>query len=225
MSHFKTWRTALILSAILHLMLLPGLASLSPKSLPNEAKNLIELELYDDTLPAPSQTIAPTAPLNQILAANNTTMPSAKYTPAQNTVAGETQSFATTSTTVAAIGNTSTYNTSAVPSSTQPYVNTTSQPAAPQSVILRPQILQKTELIYPEQARRDGLEGIVLLSVEILTNGQAGSISIAGSSGQQLLDEAAIHSLRQWRFVPAKDSVSGLAVECTITIPLAFKLN
>lgn len=228
MSHLMTWRTALILSFILHLMLLPGLANLSPKPSPTEEKHFIELELADYTETAPiqpntSHTPATAAAVSAKQSAKGTaSMPSAftgDYTPIQSDAAGEAAvTYATgtanTASTAFAPGTAANASTSSAPS----------QPAAPQSAILRPQILE-SPLYYPEQARREGLKGVVNLSIEILTNGQAGSISVIDSSGSSLLDEAAVQSARQWRFIPARDSVSGIAVECTITRRIGFNLN
>lgn len=227
MPHLMTWRTALILSFILHLMLLPGLANLSPKPSPTEEKHFIELELADYTETAPIQpstsyTPATTAAVSaKQPAIGAASMPSAftgSYTPVPSAAAGEAAvTYAT--------GPANTASTAFAPGAASASASSApSQPAAPQSAILRPQILE-SPLYYPEQARREGLKGVVNLSIEILTNGQAGSISVIDSSGSSLLDDAAVQSARQWRFIPARDSVSGIAVECTIKRSIRFDLN
>lgn len=230
MSHLMTWRTALILSALLHLTLLPGLASLSPNPSSAEENHLIELELADYTAAVPMQTstsytVSTTSavPINQSTIGANSIPPgfTGESTPIQSATAGEAATaFSAGTTGISAVNTASTAFAPSIASASAP----TSQPAAPQSVILRPQILE-SPVYYPEQARRDGLKGIVNLSIEVLTNGQAGSISVIDSSGYSLLDDAAVQSARQWRFVPAKDSVSGIAVECTITRRIGFNLN
>ncbi|MDP2706372.1 MAG: energy transducer TonB, partial [Burkholderiales bacterium] len=57
---------------------------------------------------------------------------------------------------------------------------------------------------YPWQARRMGVEGRVVLHVEILPNGNTGRIDIRQSSGHELLDQAAIRAVGAWRFDPAR---------------------
>lgn len=90
--------------------------------------------------------------------------------------------------------------------------------------ITRPGILFKVEPVYPEEARTAGLEGTVLVKIQILANGSPGDITINRSSGHGILDDAAIAAVRQWRFTPAKnrDSVS---IMCYTTMPIVFRLK
>lgn len=76
---------------------------------------------------------------------------------------------------------------------------------------------------YPVQAKRMGWEGRVLLRVEVLANGNAGEVSIARSSGHELLDEAALDAVRRWKFVPAKRD--GKAVNSSVNVPINFNLK
>lgn len=88
-----------------------------------------------------------------------------------------------------------------------------------------PQILEKVNPKYPEQARQEGVEGIVRLRIEILANGRPGQISVVESSGDARLDAAAMEAVAKWRFIPARDIVTGTAVRCYTTLPVAFKLQ
>lgn len=92
------------------------------------------------------------------------------------------------------------------------------------SGVIPPSILNKIDPIYPQQTRQAGIEGTVLLKIQILTTGRAGSISVSRSSGNEQLDSAAIAAVNQWSFVPAKDRDSGQAVTCYTTIPISFHL-
>jgi len=76
---------------------------------------------------------------------------------------------------------------------------------------------------YPVQAKRMGWEGRVLLRVEVLANGNVGEVSIAKSSGHDLLDEAALDAVRRWKFVPAKKD--GTAVHSSVNVPINFNLK
>ncbi|MDU4962533.1 MAG: energy transducer TonB, partial [Sporomusaceae bacterium] len=88
-----------------------------------------------------------------------------------------------------------------------------------------PSILQQLKPRYPEQARQNGIEGTVDLRIQILTSGRPGTISVKKSSGDASLDAAAVESVRKWRFVPAKDSVSGRPVECYVTRSVVFQIT
>jgi protein TonB len=57
---------------------------------------------------------------------------------------------------------------------------------------------------YPLVARRLGYHGKVVLRVEVLVEGKAGQILIDSSSGYDILDAAAMQTVKTWRFAPAK---------------------
>lgn len=84
-------------------------------------------------------------------------------------------------------------------------------------------ILSNPKPAYPRQARRRGLEGQVLLEVEVRADGRPGRIDIVASSGHSILDRAALEGLRQWRFQPARRG--GRAVDATLRVPVSFRLN
>lgn len=56
---------------------------------------------------------------------------------------------------------------------------------------------------YPRRARRRGLEGRVVLLVEINERGEPTRITVSKSSGHSALDGAAVEALWKWRFIPA----------------------
>lgn len=91
--------------------------------------------------------------------------------------------------------------------------------------IIHPGILSRREPAYPEQARRAGIEGTVVLRIEILENGRAGEVSVSRSSGSELLDDAAVTAVRRWRFVPAKVRGTGQSIACQTTMPVVFRLR
>jgi periplasmic protein TonB len=88
-----------------------------------------------------------------------------------------------------------------------------------------PRILSRVEPQYPEKARRDGVEGTVGIKVEIMTNGLAGRVWVESSSGSELLDQAALQAVREFRFVPARDEASGSPVVSVTFLPIAFQLR
>jgi protein TonB len=75
---------------------------------------------------------------------------------------------------------------------------------------------------YPLLARRRGLEGRTLLSVEVLTSGESGAVAVISSSGHTVLDAAALAAVRRWKFVPAGDVA--LEAAAFIEVPVSFRL-
>ena len=76
---------------------------------------------------------------------------------------------------------------------------------------------------YPMVARRMGLQGKVVLNVEVLDIGQCGQASVFQSSGYAVLDNSALETVKSWRFVPARQG--GRAVTKWFKIPINFSLK
>ncbi len=79
--------------------------------------------------------------------------------------------------------------------------------------------------VYPDFAKRAGLQGMVVLEVEVYRDGSIGDIRVRRSlqPGPGGLDEAAIQAVRRLRFQPGRSS--GQAVDTMVIIPIEFKLN
>ena len=75
---------------------------------------------------------------------------------------------------------------------------------------------------YPAAARRHGLQGKVVLRVEVSAEGRAQSVEVKVSSGHSILDEAALDAVRRWRFNPA--SQNGNPVAGAAEVPIEFRL-
>lgn len=91
--------------------------------------------------------------------------------------------------------------------------------------LVPPRILHKVEPVYPDEMRRQGVSGTVIVRIEVRENGSPDNVSIQRSSGFAALDEAALQATRQWRFVPARDEATGVAVRCYTTLSIVFRLN
>lgn len=76
---------------------------------------------------------------------------------------------------------------------------------------------------YPLSAVRQGAQGRVLLSVEVLPDGRAGRVTLEQSSGHALLDTAAMNTVRTWRFTPARKD--GMLITQAVRIPIDFTLQ
>ena len=76
---------------------------------------------------------------------------------------------------------------------------------------------------YPLAARQHGLEGRVLLRVEVDDAGNAHRVAVTKSSGHKILDEAARRAAGKWQFLPAL--VGGEPASGAIDVPIVFRLD
>ena len=76
---------------------------------------------------------------------------------------------------------------------------------------------------YPMSAIREKAEGTVIVRTEILANGQSGRVELQTSSGFDSLDNAAMSTIKKWRFKPAM--VDGQPTNQWVTIPITFRLT
>ena len=76
---------------------------------------------------------------------------------------------------------------------------------------------------YPAAARRRGVEGQVLVQVAVSAEGKVEGVELLRSSGNSLLDRAALEALARWRFEPAR--AAGQPVAGTLEIPVTFRLT
>jgi len=90
-------------------------------------------------------------------------------------------------------------------------------------LMVQPQYAENPRPIYPQEARRKGYEGEVLLRVEVLADGRVGGIEVKRSSGYEILDRSALKAVKQWRFVPAKRGER--AISQWVNIPIKFQLQ
>jgi protein TonB len=76
---------------------------------------------------------------------------------------------------------------------------------------------------YPMVARRMGYHGKVVLDVEVLAEGKAGDVKLHQSCGHDILDNAALQTVKTWRFSPARRF--GQAVTQRFLVPIKFSLE
>jgi protein TonB len=75
---------------------------------------------------------------------------------------------------------------------------------------------------YPEEARKQGISGTVILSVLIGPEGHAKDVKIL-EPVHELLDTAAVAVARKVRYQPGK--IRGVKVHAWLTIPVRFELD
>jgi periplasmic protein TonB len=79
----------------------------------------------------------------------------------------------------------------------------------------------KPEYPIPSLRRRE--EGIVLLNVQVQSDGTPAGIALNRSCGHPLLDRAALAAVRRWIFEPAR--AAGIPVSSLVVIPVRFSLS
>jgi TonB family protein len=94
------------------------------------------------------------------------------------------------------------------------------KPAQPAELAQWPRVPPK----YPVEQARQGVEGDVVLLVEVAADGSVIDAKVEKSTPPGVFDEAALTAARQWRFTPAmlKD---GRLVEGTVRVPISFRTN
>lgn len=100
-----------------------------------------------------------------------------------------------------------------------------SQGSAENSTLVRahPDYLRNPPPVYPEECRRRGEEGLVILSVAIAADGSPSDVQIKESSKCERLDQAAFKAVSKWRFKPA--TLAGLPVASRVDVPIRFSLR
>lgn len=83
--------------------------------------------------------------------------------------------------------------------------------------------LQNPQPDYPAVSRRIGEEGRVILRVLVSAEGRAEEVEVRTSSGSSRLDQAALASVKRWRFEPARQGAQ--AVPAWVLVPISFHLD
>lgn len=76
---------------------------------------------------------------------------------------------------------------------------------------------------YPLKARQNGWQGVVVLKVLVSVAGQSLQVEVEKSSGYSVLDEAAIKTVKIWRFRPAE--IGNIPIESLVRVPIRFILE
>lgn len=100
--------------------------------------------------------------------------------------------------------------------------NATATKAAESDPVFNASYLNNPAPYYPLAAKRNGIQGKVLLNVVVKTDGTAASVQISQSSGSKTLDEAALEAVKQWKFIPARRQ--GQLTQANVIVPVEFKI-
>jgi protein TonB len=119
----------------------------------------------------------------------------------------------------AAVGNTlygSAPKVAPRPEEAKPYAAPEGRYVPPYKVTTLPELLREVKAKYPEEARKLGLEGQVVLRLTIDSSGKVSQAKLvkAAASG---FDEAALEAVKRFRFKPGTDGGEAIATEITYT--------
>jgi TonB family protein len=81
-------------------------------------------------------------------------------------------------------------------------------------------VVERVEPQYPEAARQQHLQGPVVLSALVGTDGAVRELKVV--SGDPLLAKAATDAVRQWRFRPHRSNDGSVEFETQITVNFAL---
>lgn len=87
----------------------------------------------------------------------------------------------------------------------------------------KPDYLKNPAPEYPAKAKRQGVQGLVLLTVRVGKDGRPLNIAVKNSSGHSSLDDSAVKAVWKWLFQPAK--LGNMPVETTVEVPIRFRLT
>ena len=98
-----------------------------------------------------------------------------------------------------------------------------SSPSNKEILVVQPRYADNPKPDYPNEARKKGYQGEVVLRAEVLSNGLVGKIEVKNSSGYEILDHSALTAVKQWKFAPAKKGEN--TVPLWVNIPIKFQLQ
>jgi TonB family protein len=81
------------------------------------------------------------------------------------------------------------------------------QPRKTSGAELSARVVSQPRPVYPPEAKAKGIEGSVYLDVTVNTKGEVTNVEVL--SGPELLTEAAVQAVRQWRYQPFEYEVVG----------------
>jgi len=93
------------------------------------------------------------------------------------------------------------------------------QPAA--AKIVSPKLISSVRLTYPPSARQTGIQGTVTVLATVEANGTVSTTKAL--NGPLLLRQAALDSVKQWKYSPG--TTDGRPTAAQVTIAVEFKLN
>ncbi len=85
-----------------------------------------------------------------------------------------------------------------------------------------PKLIKEVKPVYPEEARKQGISGVVLLSVRSSEQGNIVGVKIV-KSPHELLSKAAVEAVKQWKYEPML--IKGKPMPIIFTVTVTFRLK
>ncbi|MBN1222997.1 MAG: energy transducer TonB [Candidatus Aminicenantes bacterium] len=85
-----------------------------------------------------------------------------------------------------------------------------------------PRLIKRVNPVYPEEARKSGIQGIVLLEAQIDEQGRVSQVKILKSESA-ILNDPAVDAVKQWVYEPY--IVDGKPARVLFTVTIRFKLS
>ncbi|MGC8916783.1 MAG: energy transducer TonB [Thermoanaerobaculum sp.] len=95
-------------------------------------------------------------------------------------------------------------------------------PLVPSGELREPRRIVFVEPVYPEIARKVGVEDTVILQLVVAKDGSVKDIRVL-RPGRMGLTEAALEAVRQWRYEPS--TLNGRPVEVLLSVTVRFQLH
>jgi TonB family protein len=94
-------------------------------------------------------------------------------------------------------------------------------PVSADPAIMEQSVISRTPPVYPERARADGIQGVVVVRVTVAKDGHVRDAKALSGPGP--LRGAATKAVKQWKYKPYL--LHGSAVEVTTTVSIPFTLQ
>ncbi|CCH47316.1 energy transducer TonB [Pseudodesulfovibrio piezophilus] len=86
-----------------------------------------------------------------------------------------------------------------------------------------PQVLRQVTPEYPYNAKRNHIEGRVVVRMLVLSNGAPTNLTVQSSEPNGIFDKAALKAAKRWKFKPGH--YKGQAVDTWVLLPFNFELT
>jgi TonB family protein len=82
--------------------------------------------------------------------------------------------------------------------------NVKSDFSPPDEEVVKPALISSLQLVYPEDAIKERIEGEVVARLLVSRNGDVTHVKVEKSSGHEILDTATINYIKKLKFLPAE---------------------
>jgi len=86
----------------------------------------------------------------------------------------------------------------------------------------KPEIIEKVSPKYPEEAKKEGVTGKVIVEALLGTDGRVMEAKVVNDADSRLA-QAAVDAVKQWKFKPAEKNGKPVKVKTTVTLNFQLK--